>query len=216
MKLDRRTGYHTGTWDIGAEHLMNKVTQLKVTAVAAGGTSSTTNRVILGAKPPSAPGVVDDFEGHVDDVALGAEYSPYGTNRISLAAENGGKALKFAYDFGSQTYTGIGKRISGDWSGCTGLSFWLRPDGSNHELVLQLNAGGVAYEAYPSMAGTAAGVVTIPFADWRPAPWDTGNAHRRITPGDLENLSQFNIFVNQVEGNPVVTGTFYLDDIRVS
>ncbi|GAB2983233.1 glycosyl hydrolase [Saccharothrix stipae] len=217
LRLDRRTGYHTGTWHIGAENLTNKVTRLKVTALTPTGKPLVvTNRVILGAKPPLAPGVVDDFEGHVDDVALGAEYSPYGTNRISLAAENGGKALRFDYDFAFQTYTGVGKRISGDWSTYTGLSFWLRPDGSNHKLVLQLNAGGVAYEAYPSMAGTAAGVVTIPFADWRPAPWDTGNAHRRITPEDLENLSQFNVFINQVEGNPVVSGTFYLDDIRAS
>ncbi|MER5264152.1 glycosyl hydrolase [Actinosynnema sp. NPDC002837] len=216
LTLDRGTGYYTGTWDIGAENLTNKVTRLKVTALTPRGTLSATNRLILGAKPPLAPGVVDDFEGHVDDTALGAEYSPYGTNRISLAAENGGKALKFDYDFGFQTYTGVGKRISGDWSTYTGLSFWLRPDGSNHKLVLQLNAGGVAYEAYPSMSGTSAGIVTIPFADWRPAPWDTGNAHRRITPEDLKNLSQFNIFVNQVDGNPVVTGTFYLDDIRAS
>jgi mannan endo-1,4-beta-mannosidase len=216
LRLDRRTGYHTGTWDVGAENLTNKVTRLKVTAVTSSGTLTTTNRVILGEKPPVGPGVVDDFEGHVDDTALAAEYSPYGTNRISLAAENGGRALKFDYDFGFQTYTGIGKRISGDWSAYTGLSFWLRPDGSNHKLVLQLNAGGVAYEAYPSMAGTSGGVVTIPFADWRPAPWDTANANRRITPEDLKNLSQFNVFINQVEGNPVVSGSFYLDDIRAS
>ncbi|MFD1146645.1 glycosyl hydrolase [Saccharothrix hoggarensis] len=215
LRYDRASGYHTGTWDIGAENLTNKVTQLKVTAVTRKGAPLTaTNRVILGAKPPLAPGVVDDFEGHVDDTALAAEYSPYGSNRISLAAENGGKALKFDYDFSFQTYTGVGKRVEGDWSGYTGLSFWLKPDGSHHKLVLQLNAGGVAYEAYPSMAGTTAGVLTIPFADWRPAPWDTANAHRRITPEDLKNLSQFNIFINQVEGNPVVSGSFLIDDIR--
>ncbi|NUT53581.1 MAG: alpha-mannosidase [Saccharothrix sp.] len=216
LRLDRRTGYHTATWHIGAENLTNEVTRLKVTAeLPAGKVLTTTNRVILGAKPPLAPGVVDDFEGHVDDTALAAEYSPYGTNRISLVAANGGKALEFAYDFSAQTYTGVGKRIEGDWSAYTGLSFWLRPDGSNHKLVLQLNAGGVAYEAYPSMAGTEAGVITIPFADWRPAPWDTGNAHRRITAEDLRDLSQFNIFINQVEGNPV-GGSFRLDDIRAS
>ncbi|WP_051772480.1 glycosyl hydrolase [Saccharothrix sp. NRRL B-16314] len=213
LTLDRRSGYYTGTWDIGAENLTNKVTQLKVTA-STREPLVVENRVILGEKPPLAPGVVDDFEGHVDDTALAAEYSPYGTNTISLAAENGGKALKFDYDFGFQTYTGIGKRVSGDWSAYSGLSLWLRGDGSNHKLVLQLNTGGVAYEAYPSLAGTTAGVVTIPFADWRPAPWDTGNAHRRITPEDLANLSQFNIFINQVEGNPVVSGSFHLDDIR--
>ncbi|GAA1313436.1 glycosyl hydrolase [Saccharothrix xinjiangensis] len=216
LRYDRASGYYTGAWRVGEENLTNKVTRLRVTALGAKGRLELTNRVILGAKPPLSPGVVDDFEGHVDDLALNSEYSPYGSNRISLAAANGGKALKFDYDFGFQTYTGIGKRVTGDWSAYAGLSLWLRGDGSNHRLVLQLNAGGVAYEAYPSIAGTGAGVVTIPFADWRPAPWDTGNAHRRITPEDLRDLSQFNVFVNQVEGNPVVTGSLYLDDIRAA
>ena len=174
-----------------------------------------TNSVILGAKPPLPPDVVDDFEGHADDTALRADYSTYGGNTISLVSENGGKALKLDYDFTYQTYTGIGKRLEGDWSSYTGLSLWLKPDGSNHRMVLQLNAGGVAYEAYPSLAGTTGGPVTIPFADWRPAPWDTGNAHRRITPEDLRDLSQFNIFVNQANGATVTKGSFTVDDIRV-
>jgi mannan endo-1,4-beta-mannosidase len=80
--------------------------------------------------------------------------------------------------------------------------------------VLQLNAGGVAYEAYPSLAGTTAGVVTIPFADWRPAPWDSSNAHRRITADDLRDLSQFNVFVNQADGAATTKGSLVLDDIR--
>lgn len=206
-------GYYTGTWDIGAANLTNKVTTLKVTAVLPGRPPLTvTNRVMLGAKPPLPPGVVDDFEGHVDDTALRAEYSTYGTNTISLTPREGSQALSFAYDFTAQTYTGIGKRLTGDWSTYDRLSLWLRPDGSNHRLVLQLVAGGVAYEAYPSLAGTEPGVVTIPFADWRPAPWDTGNAHRRITPEDLKNLSQFNVFVNQAAGP--VSGTIALDDLR--
>lgn len=216
LTYDRASGYYTGTWHIGEENLTNEVTRLEVTALAPRTRLEVANRVILGAKPPLGPGVVDDFEGHVDDLALNSEYSPYGSNRISLAADNGGKVLRFDYDFSRQTYTGIGKRISGDWSSYTGLSLWLKGDGSGHKLVLQLNAGGVAYEAYPSIEGDVGGVVTIPFADWRPAPWDTGNAHRRITAEDLRNLSQFNIFVNQVEGNAVVSGSLYLDDIRAS
>ncbi|KAF4410454.1 glycosyl hydrolase [Streptomyces lycii] len=220
LRYDRDTGYHTGIWEIGAENLDNTVTELTVTAELRGPGRrrlELTNRIVLGEKPPLPPGVVDDFEGHADDVALRAEYSPYGTNTISLSQDprgGGENALKFDYDFTYQTYTGIGKRIEGDWSAYDSFSLWLRPDGSDHKLVLQLVAGGVAYEAYPSMAGTEAGEVTIPFADFRPAPWDTENAGRRISGEDLRNLSQFNVFVNQAEGGTTTAGSFHVDDLR--
>ncbi|MCC5031997.1 hypothetical protein DMH02_001630 [Streptomyces sp. WAC 00631] len=160
---------------------------------------------------------MDDFEGHADDLALRSEYSPYGTNTISLSRDpkgSGEYALRFDYDFAHQTDTGVGKRIEGDWSSYDTFSLWLEPDGSNQKLVLQLVAGGVAYEAYPSMTGTEAGVVDIPFADFRPAPWDTGNADRRITLEDLRNLSQFNLFINQAEGAAGTAGSFFVDDLR--
>ncbi|MGK5501224.1 glycosyl hydrolase [Streptomyces sp. URMC 125] len=219
LRLDHRSGYWTGVWEIGEENLTNTVTTLRVHADLGGRRAplETAGRILLGAKPPLPPGVVDDFEGHADDTALRAEYSPYGTNTISLSADpkgSGEKALRFDYDFSHQTYTGIGKRIEGDWSAYDAFSLWLKPDGSGHKLVLQLVAGGVAYEAYPSMAGTGAQVVTIPFADFRPAPWDTANADRRITGEDLRNLSQFNVFVNRAEGGATSSGSFHVDDLR--
>ena len=79
-------------------------------------------------------------------------------------------------------------------------------------MVLQLVAGGVSYEAYPSLAGTDAGVQTFPFVDWRPAPWDTANANRRITDADLKAISQFNIYVNSVDGG-APSGSIVVDDI---
>ncbi|NYI07310.1 glycosyl hydrolase [Allostreptomyces psammosilenae] len=218
LRLDRRSGYHTGEWRIGEENLTNVATSLRVHATLPGNRSlEVTNRILLGEKPPLAPGVVDDFEGHVDDTALRADYSTYGANTISLSQDpkgSGEQALRFDYDFARQTYTGVGKKIDGDWSGYDGLSLWLKPDGSGHRLVLQLVAGGVAYEAYPSMTGTEAQRLTIPFADFRPAPWDTANADRRITPEDLADLSQFNIFINQADGAATTAGTFHLDDLR--
>ncbi|MEO3756106.1 glycosyl hydrolase [Streptomyces sp. B6B3] len=220
LRLDGATGYYTGTWDIGEANLDNTVTELRVRAVLPGHrTLGDDYRVILGEKPPLPPGVMDDFEGHVDDTALRSEYSPYGTNTISLSHDpvgTGENALRFDYDFGFQDYTGIGRRLEGDWSAFDTFSLWLKPDGSQHRLVLQLVAGGVAYEAYPSMAGTEGGTVTIPFADFRPAPWDTANADRRVTPEDLADLSQFNIFINQTESGTTTDGSFYVDDLHAN
>ena len=79
-------------------------------------------------------------------------------------------------------------------------------------MVLQLVAGGVSYEAYPSLAGTTPGVVTLPFVDWRPAPWDTANANRRITDADLRAVSQLNVYVNAVDGG-ASSGSIVIDDI---
>jgi len=174
-----------------------------------------TSRVVLGARPAFGPGVVDDFEGYGDDTALRAEYVAYGANEISLetgSVGGGEQALRLDYDFATQTYTGIGKQISGDWSDFNELSLWYDPDGSDNRLVLQLNAGGVSYEAYPSLAGDEPQRVAIPFVDWRPAPWDTANADRRVTDDDLRAITQFNVYVNAVDGAPT-SGSVVVDDI---
>ncbi len=172
-------------------------------------------QVVLGARPTFGPGVVDDFEGYGDDTALRAEYVQYGANEITLetgTVGGGEQALRLDYDFATQTYTGIGKQIGGDWSDLNELSLWYDPDGSDNTLVLQLVAGGVSYEAYPSLAGDEPQRVAIPFVDWRPAPWDTANANRRITDDDLRAITQFNVYVNAVDGAPT-SGSVVVDDI---
>lgn len=206
----------TGTWSPAADQLDNSTWSLTATATLAGGSSlETSGSVVLGPRPTFPAGVVDDFEGYGDDTALRAEYVSYGANTLSLStAEHGGgaKALRMSYDFATQTYTGFGKQVGADWSAFSQLSAWIQPDGSHNKLVLQLVAGGVSYEAYPSLAGTTASVVTVPFADWRPAPWDTAHADRRITPDDLANVTQLNVYVNSVDGG-ASSGAVVVDDI---
>lgn len=203
-------------WSPTAAQLDNSTYTVTATATLdGGGTLDVTNQVVLGPEPTFAPGVVDDFEGYGDDTALRAEYVTYGANTISLetgSVGGGAKALRLDYDFATQTYTGLGKQISGDWSDFNELALWVDPDGSNNKMVLQLNAGGVAYEAYPSLAGDAPQLVTIPFVDWRPAPWDTAHADRRISDADLQALTSFNIYVNSVEGG-AASGSIVVDDI---
>ncbi|QCB92808.1 glycosyl hydrolase [Cellulomonas shaoxiangyii] len=174
-----------------------------------------TSEVVLGPRPTFAPGVVDDFEGYGDDTALRAEYVSYGANTVTLETDDvgqGAKALRLDYDFATQTYTGIGKQISGDWSDFNELTVWVAPDGSGNRMVLQLKAGGVSYEAYPSLAGDEPQQVTIPFVDWRPAPWDTANADRRISDADLRAIEQLNVYVNAAEGG-ATSGSIVVDAI---
>jgi mannan endo-1,4-beta-mannosidase len=113
-------------------------------------------------------------------------------------------------------YTGIVRKFAGDWTAFSDLSLWVDPDGSGNRLVLQLVADGVSFEAYPSLAGTDAQVVAIPFADWRPAPWDTANADRRITHEELGKITQFNVYVNEEPAAGVRSGSIAIDEIRAT
>ncbi|MDR6436572.1 mannan endo-1,4-beta-mannosidase [Paenarthrobacter nicotinovorans] len=218
LTYDAASGYFTGTLKVPEADLVNTRTNLAVTAALAGKAQLTARQqLVLGAKPDAAPGVVDDFETYADDSELRATYSAVGANSISLSSSpvgSGERALRFDYDFRLQNYTGITRRIEGDWSGFNALSLWLKGDESQQKLVLQLVCGGVAYEAYPSLSGTEGQNISIPFADFRPAPWDTANAARRITAEDLKDLSQFNIFINQVPEGRTTTGTIYLDELK--
>ena len=218
LLYDAASGYYTGTLSVPEAALVNQRAAFVVTADLSGVNQlSSVQQVVLGEKPAPLPGVVDDFEGYADNAELRAAYSAVGANRISLAESpvgSGAQSLRFDYDFSLQNYTGITRRIDGDWSGFSDFSLWLQPDGSQQKLVLQLVCGGVAFEAYPSLSGTQGQNVSIPFADFRPAPWDTANADRRITAEDLKNLSQFNVFINQVPEGTSVQGTIHLDDLR--
>ena len=202
-------------WDIPAEQLDNSTQTLEVHVVVDGVEVLTeSSSVVLGPRPTFGPGVVDDFEGYGDDTALRAEFVSYGANTLSLDTGGPSQALRMDYDFATQTYTGFGKQISGDWSSFNELALRVDPDGSGNRMVLQLVAGGVSYEAYPSLEGTEPGVVTFPFVDWRPAPWDTANADRRITDADLRAVSQFNIYVNAADdGTGASSGSIVVDDI---
>jgi len=218
LNFDAASGYYVGTLAVAEAVLVNQRTALTVTAELPGKHRLTAaQHVVLGQKPANAPGVVDDFEAYADDDELRASYSTVGANAISLAdapVGSGQRSLSFKYDFSLQNYTGITRRIDGDWSSFSAFSLWLQPDGSQHKLVLQLVCGGVAYEAYPSLANTQGDNISIPFTDFRPAPWDTANADRRITPEDLQDLSQFNIFINQTSEGTSTSGTVYLDDLK--
>lgn len=218
-------GYLSAAWTLTPEQLDNSTHTVHVTVEVAGSEPLTaSSKVILGARPVLAPGVVDDFEGYGDDEALRAEFSTAGVNTISLVTGSSGtgtvgggeQALRLDYDFTSQTYTGIIKKFSGDWTRFSELSIWVRPDGSDNRMVLQLVADGVSFEAYPSLAGTDAQVVTIPFEDWRPAPWDTSNADRRLTHDELAKITQFNVYVNEEPAAGVASGSIVFDEIRAT
>lgn len=211
----------TGVWN-PPEGDFDNSTRLLTVRVYSGESevSSAESLVILGPEPTLAPGVVDDFENYADETALGRTWVPQNVNKLELVRTDSGgvvgsgdSAMRMAYSFSSQSYTGIGRQIQADWSPFGDFTAWIDPDGSNNKLVLQIVAGGVAFEAYPSLAGDEPYQATIPFADWRPAPWDTANADRRLDEETLRSVTQFSVFINAVDG-AAIEGSIVLDELR--
>ncbi|MFB9326549.1 glycosyl hydrolase [Paenibacillus aurantiacus] len=171
---------------------------------------------------PRDPALVDDFESYSgSDAQLAASFKYAGgdATNVSLASSNkaeGSYAMKYDYTLAGNKYAGITKSLGGvDWSGFNKLKFYLKPDGSNQKLVIQINMSGISFEAYPSLAASEAGWVTLPFSAFKPAPWDTANAGKVITKTNLKDVRDFSIYVNAVDEVPMTSGSLYFDDIRV-
>jgi len=215
-------GYWSGTWDIGEDQLTNRTVTATVTATGGGHDLSAEVSVILGAAPELPLGTVDDFEGYGDDVALRAAYTTANatSSAISLADHDGGNAVRLSYDFpDSRTgYLGFGKSYAPaqNWSGFGQLDVWVDPDASGHKLVIQVQAGGVTFEAYPSLVGDEPHVAHLPWTQFAPAPWDTANAGATLTWERLAKVSQFFVYLNDAGGSAPLTGSVVLDDIAAS
>ena len=171
-------------------------------------------------EPAKDPAIVDDFESYLGDaVLLKKGFTLASGDEISISLSETDKieglyGLKYDYTLASSGYAGITKQLAANWSEYNTLKFWLVPDGKNQKMVIQVKIDGVAYEAYPSLDGTDADWVSIPFSELSPAPWESeANKKKALTKKSLENVTEFSIYVNSVDGEKL-TSTLYFDDIR--
>ncbi|ASR56276.1 glycosyl hydrolase [Cellulomonas sp. PSBB021] len=215
-------GYWSATWEVGEDALTNRTVPAEVTATGGGHDLSDDVSLILGSAPVLPVGTVDDFEGYGDDVALRAAYTTANatSSAIALADHGDGQAVRLSYDFpASRTgYLGFGKSYAPtqNWSGFGQLDLWVDPDASGHKLVVQVQAGGVTFEAYPSLAGDEPYVASIPWTEFTVAPWDTANLGQTLTWERLAKVSQFFVYLNDAGGDAPLTGSVLLDDIAAS
>ncbi|PZD97493.1 mannanase [Paenibacillus sambharensis] len=222
MQPDGEGFYYTADWIPGKE-LDESGVLLTVKSYARNGTViSETIQVFISDTPETKdPRIVDLFETYKgSNELLDMAYSPAGDpSSIKLESETtaeGKYSMRFDYSVSGQGYAGQVKNMEGvDWSGAGKLKLWLKPDGSGNKLVLQINASGISFEAYPSLTGTDAGWVEIPFGEFKPAPWDTANAGKTMNADNLKDIRSFGIYVNKQEGSSADKSTLYLDGIRV-
>lgn len=193
--------YWTADWSIDKALLNNAKTTLTVTAQTDQGDLTNQTDVILGSVPVQQPGTVDTFDTYADNAELRAAYAPSNTtsDAISLVRQGNGNALDFAYDFTKHPqYSGISRAYDPvqDWSGYDHLSLQVTSDGSGHKLVIQIKAGDVTFEAYPSLKDKGTQTVNIAPSDFTPASWDTAHQGEKLTQDRLKQVSSFAIYLN--------------------
>ncbi len=166
------------------------------------------------------PSMIDNFESYDGDaIALREAFPSTGDfNVLSLAESpkhNGLYAMRYNYHLGSNGYTGILKPLSGaDWSVYDKLQLWYKPDGSGQKLVIQIKALGMSFEYYPSLTGTEAQLLEIPFSAFHPAAYEA-NQSATLDAIALRSIERFGIYVNASSPGYTGSGTLYFDDIQL-
>ena len=165
-------------------------------------------------EPPADPAMVDDFENYYGDNGL--LQGSYSTNCgagcsvvPSLAAQHsqGSAGLAFSYKINKGGYAGIVKSLKGaDWSGCSGIEFWITPDGKGQKLIAQLNSNGEDFEVDLTDIAkqTKPQLVKLPFSLFK------GKNHGTF---DKAHVQHFAIYCNTI-GEAAVNSVMYFDDIH--
>ena len=229
-------GYFIGTLDLGSVGIALDQSKLTLTphiSTKDGKELAVVNDIVsvkLGAKPEQTVDDVESFDSYDSDAELQAVYSPNNTLKSNLtlvdSPENDGtKAGNFHYDFVSYpSYNGFQRSYTPkqDWSGFSTLNMYLKADGSDHKFVVQINAGGVTFEAYPKIDSAEGHDVTLNFGDadgnggdFVPASWDTAHAGMKLSQKMLSEVGSFALYVNDNGGNRPKTGDLVLDSIRL-
>ncbi|MCI1219488.1 MAG: hypothetical protein LKF99_02975 [Bifidobacterium sp.] len=223
-------GYYTGSWNIDPSMMDGQLRTMRVVAVTAQGELSSQTNVILGAQAERPRGTIDGFDEYADDTDLKQTWTPNHFDSAGYSLVNsstGGKALKIDWNFNtSPDYLGVGRGFPAgeDWSGFDGLQMNINSAANGHKFVVQLAAGGVTFEAYPSLDTAVNGIVRIPFSSFAPAGWESA-AHKLKTLNNdtLKKIGGFNFYLNDGDkefkdpwtgGTRPRSGTITVDTIR--
>lgn len=195
--------YYVIEWPMNPALQDNKLHVMTVTAATDRGILTGSTSVILSEQFVQERDVVDDFDNYSDDVDLKQTWAPnnLASSRFYLSENKGhGNALTIDWDFNdSPGYLGVGRGLSDgtDWSDFNALSLYVKSKANGHKFVLQLKAGDVTFEAYPSLEKDVDGTLVIPFSQFTPASWEsTENKGKQLTSDLLRKISSFSIYLN--------------------
>jgi mannan endo-1,4-beta-mannosidase len=175
-------------------------------------------------EPAQDPLVVDSFDTYNgNNSKLEAKYTvasqgdPVKVSLDSTHKSSGEFGLKYEYNLGGSGYGGVTKMLGGvDWSSRNTLKFWYTPDGHDQKLVIQVKANDIAFEAYPSLAGTEPKLIEIPFSQFTVASWDTSHTGAMLDAVNTKKVQEFSIYVNAKQPGTQLSSVLYFDDIHVT
>lgn len=225
--------YYQGTLDTTSlpdNHVVNG----RLSVIDANGkTWEHKTRFIVSNQPvKTGPETVDNFSGYYGlTEMLKQAYSPNG-DPVAVSLDNTGgpdgkPAMLVEFSLDVKGYAGLTRAISGeDWTAYDGIRFWMNPDLHGQRMVVQITAGGKAWESYlilgensqkltakdvnsqadaisiPSI--TKAGWITLPFAAFRPAPWNQVSGDFRAA-----NVSAFSLYMNALTADTRIKQAAY-------
>ena len=169
--------------------------------------------------------VLDDADYYTDptkDLVSMKSYvsNEYG-NKLTMIPtdktfDSGCYAIEYTYTLDDKkNFAGATKFFGSpvDFSAYDGLQYWVKPDGSNNRLVLQVKeAGGEPFDASFALSGSESELVRIPWNCFKKPGWYSGAGNGVIDPN---NISEFSIYVNMGDGG-ATTSTLLIDSIKAA
>ena len=182
---------------------------VQVQAINADGTTTAmSSPTSFTTRPPVVGVLVDDFDGYDSDAALQAAYTrnpggdPIAPTLSGVA--DAGSSMLLTYALGTSGYAGLTHTIAQNWSSSEGLRMWLKPDGSAHNVTVQIMTSTGYWETTINPTGTTGEFITIPFSQLKPPSWASQDATL-----DLTSVSQISFYL----GGDTGSGTLQVDSI---
>jgi chitodextrinase len=163
--------------------------------------------------------VVDNFESYTSTSDLQSGWKNAGSNPATANLDTtnqveGNNCLRFDFTAAGHGNSGLNHKISQNWSGYKGISFWVKfKEVNNYKLCIQFVATGQCWEYSFMNTSTDWTKIYMPFYKFAPPRW-AGLTKNDLTL-DLSNISKFNVFENTLDGGADATGSIYIDDIKV-
>lgn len=213
------SGLTSTSYTPGSALAYNKTYYWKVTAVNGTGSTVASNAGLTFTTAAQSTSVaIDAFDSYSSDSALQSAYvrntdgGALTVTRDTANKNDGTYGMKFAYTIAASpaNFAGATKQLgTADWSGATGLSLWLKPDGSNRTLTIQFKeTSGELWETYYTLSGTTAGIVNLPFSSFNHPGWYSGGNGVK----DLNTIKEYSIYVNQGSGS-TGSSSIYIDSV---
>jgi hypothetical protein len=152
---------------------------------------------------PMAPTTIDDFEQYGTSATLSEAYvrntgGDVVTPSLVASPSGTGQAMQLDVTAGPAGYAGVTRTFAPiDLWGQQGIELTLDKSDTQATISIQFVANGVYWE-HTVPAGTASGIVRVPFTEFTQPPWAPSGAL------DLQNFTQLSIYLGGTQAGRLI------------